>query len=317
MNDDYPFLRDLRSPVTAQQLRPLDRRCRVVQFGEPLNEEDFKKLGTFMKKYPRIILRIYSHIGISCNLDFLRHFPNHRNLCFDAFLLDDISGIEHACPDLEVLSVGPTKTKRHSLSYLRRFPQLRELHVGGQAKDLDVVSTLKNLETLTLRSLTLPDLSLLRPLKNLQWLAVKLGGTKDLSALADVRKLRYLELWMIKGLADLSVLAKLKSLQFLFLQALKNVTELPSFARLTELRRVLLWTMKGLHDLTPIAKAPKLEELSIGDMGHLKPEDLRPFAGHPTLLRASIGLNSAKKNAEAAKLIGVAPFKPLSEFKFR
>src|SRR3954451_1221545 len=55
------------------------------------------------------------------------------------------------------------------------------LYLHKQPKDIDVVSHLTSLRSLTLREITLPDLSLLLPLTGLRALDLKLGGTHDLS----------------------------------------------------------------------------------------------------------------------------------------
>ena len=55
---DYPFLRAIHSPVTKDQLRPLDPRCHRVQFSDPLTDSDHKKLARFLRKYPKVALRI-------------------------------------------------------------------------------------------------------------------------------------------------------------------------------------------------------------------------------------------------------------------
>lgn len=61
--DDYPFLRAIQSPVTRDQLRPLDARCRTVQFSDPLSESDHEKLADFLRDYPAISLRIYGRVA--------------------------------------------------------------------------------------------------------------------------------------------------------------------------------------------------------------------------------------------------------------
>src|SRR6202043_3765879 len=98
----------------------------VVQFGDPfekpLSDADLKKLAAFLKKYPKVKLRIWGHGGQPRNLDFLRYFPFVRRLAIEKYSLEDISGIAYACPDLEELTLGQTKSKRHSLRFLERFP---------------------------------------------------------------------------------------------------------------------------------------------------------------------------------------------------
>lgn len=248
---DYILGRNYETPITPEQLQPLDARCRCVQFSRPLSEADHQLLAGFLRQYPHVWLRAYGPWFKNFDLDFLRHYPFVRHLEIDVLDLANLDGLQHVSPELESFGLGETKRKAHSFSFLQRFPRLRTLHLEGHTKDIDVIGALSQLEKLTLRSITLPDLSVLRPLKQLRALEIKLGGTKKLDLLPEIGKLRYLELWMIRGLTDLGPIASVRTLQFLFLQALKNVAVIPSLAGLPLLRRIHLHTMKGLTDLRP------------------------------------------------------------------
>jgi internalin A len=302
--EDYPFIREFRSPLTRGQLRPLDPRCQVVQFSEPLSDSDLKRIAEFLRDYPAVTFRVYGQYSGGCDLEFLRYFDFVRNFQVDVFDLKDFSGINYLPPDLEYLGLGQTRVK-HSLKFLERFTSLKELFIESHKKNIEIISQLTMLENLTLRSITLPDLSILKPLKQLLFLFLKLGGIKDLRLLPEIGKLRYLEIWRVRGLTDLDVISSIPTLQYLFLQTLKGVTKLPSLQPLSLLRRVHIETMKGLNDLSSVAEAPGLEELLVVDMPHLKPEALRPFVGHPTLKRATVGLGSIKKNDAVQKLLGL------------
>lgn len=314
MLQDYPFLRQVRSPITDEQLRPLDPRCQRVQFDEPLSDSDHRKLAKFLKGYPAITFRVYGHDSKPCNLDFLEHYPFVRNLDVNVFKLADIAGFQHVSNELESFGFGKTKSNRFSLGFLRNFPNLKSLFVEGHTKDIEALGELANLAELCLRSITLPDLVILKRLKRLRSLDLKLGGTKDLRLLPEIGELRYLQLWMEKGLADLSPVGSVTTLEYLFLQALKNVRELPSFQRLRSLRRVHLETMKGLSDLRPVAEAPNIEELEVIDMRHLEAESFEPFLGHRVLKRAWIRLGSDKKSKAVTALLNLPDVK--NPFRF-
>ena len=226
--DTYPFLRQIKSPVTAEQLLPLDSRCKVVQFDSPLTEADHVKLAGFLRAHPQIPLRIYGHYTKPLsNLSFLKHYPFLSGFQVDVYDLDSTEGIESLPDTLQFFGFGQTK-KQLSVGFLKRFCQLTNLYLEKNSKDLEVLSSLTNLQQLTIRSITLPDLKLLLPLNNLWSLDIKLGGTKDLNLLPRIGRLKYLELWMIKGLHDIEVVGQIPTLQNLFLQTLKNVTVLPS-----------------------------------------------------------------------------------------
>jgi len=302
---DYPLIRKITSPLTEEQLRPLDDRCRVVQFSSPLTSTEYPRLARLLRRHPHVTFRIYGHHGVETDLEFLREFTSISRFQADVFQLSGFDGLRHLPESLIYLGLGQTKSRRHSLSVLRRFPALRELYLEAHTKDFAAVGDLRELRELTIRSITLPDLSILTRLSKLRSLDIKLGGTKNLALLPKVGQLRYLELWMIRGLSDLAVLSQLRDLQYLFLQALRNVTALPSFRKLLRLRRVHLETMKGIRDLRPVAEAPGLEELLALDMTYLSPEAFRAFVGHPRLKCATIGLGSDRKNEAVRGFLGL------------
>src|SRR4051812_34607266 len=83
--DPYPFIRQVGSPLSREMLRPLDARCRVVQFNSLLDDRDFKKVAEFLEQYPEVPLRAYgSYDGTIRDLEFLRFFPRLRGFQADA-----------------------------------------------------------------------------------------------------------------------------------------------------------------------------------------------------------------------------------------
>lgn len=300
-----PRICQLRHPITPDQLSPLDPRCEVVQWFEPLTDPELRQVARFMEQYPHVSIRRYGYDSLP-NLRFLEYFPLTRRVQVDVFELQSFEGIESLNPDLEYLGLGQTRSKAHSLRVLKHVPRLRELYLESHTKHIEVLSELADLERLTLRSVTLPDLSILRPLVKLWSLELKLGGTSDLSLLPEVGRLQYLELWMIKGLEDLSPIAEISSLEFLFLQALKNVSSLPAMSMLARLRRVHLETMKGIRDLSPLLEAQALNTLLVLDAKHMQPEDFACLKQHPSLKHAVVGLGSERKNSAVRDMLGAA-----------
>lgn len=238
-----PF--DLHSPVTEANLATLDDRPEIIQFSSALSESDYALLGDWFDGQPSKTLRVYgSDDGTITDLEFLRHFPKLHSFQADALYhsLVNIDGLAHLPDDVQYIGLGQTK-KRLPLAPLARFTKLQRLHLEGQSKDIEVVSHLRELKSVTLRSITLPDLALLKPLSHLRALDLKLGGTMNLALLPELQSLEYLELWMVKGLSDLSPIAELPRLEYLFLQALRQVESLPAMANLVGLQRLWLETM--------------------------------------------------------------------------
>lgn len=299
-------IRTLRSPLTAEMLARLEPDCEVVQFSSRLTDHDFQAVAELLRTRPDVALRAFgSYDGSISDLEFLRYFPTLRRFRADALFhsLTTLDGLRHLPDDLESLTIGQTK-KQLALDGLARFTELRKLYLEGQKKGIEVLSQLRALEDLTLRSITLPDLRLLVPLDRLWSLDLKLGGTKDLHLLPQIGRLRYLELWLVRGLADLEVVSQLTELEVLFLQALKQVTQLPDLSPCVQLRHVHLETMKGLTDLQPLVDAPALQSLGAYDLPQLQPEAFGCLTRSATLVQVRAGLGSTKKNAAVENLLG-------------
>lgn len=300
------YLRGVRSPLTAEMLAPLEPECEVVQFSSRLTDHDFQALAELLQTRPDVALRAYgSYDGSITDLEFLCYFPTLRRFSADALFhsLTNLDGLRHLPEDLESLTIGQTK-KQLPLDGLGRFTELRKLYLEGQKKGIEVITQLRTLEDLTLRSITLPDLSLLVPLERLWSLDLKLGGTKNLDLLPQIGRLRYLELWLVRGLADLEVVSQLTDLEVLFLQALKQVTQLPDLSACAQLRHVHLETMKGLTGLQPLVDAPALKSVGAYDLPQLQPEAFECLTRSVTLVQVRAGLGSTKKNTAVKDLLG-------------
>jgi hypothetical protein len=303
--DVSPDIREVRPPLTDDQLEPLNPQCRYVQFSEPLADQDYARLAEFLTGHPEVTLRAYGMYPRELrSLDFLRFFPEHPRVRIDILDLDDISGLEFLTPDLQHLGLGATR-KTFSLSLLGRSPRLKTLFVEGHSKDIEAIAELIELEDLTLRSITLPNLSILTTLDRLRSLDIKLGGIKDLSLLPEIGRLEYVELWMVRGLTDVRALGYVGTLRFAFLQALRRVESLPDFSRSTALERLHLETMKGLRSLKAVARAPALTDLVVVDVPQFRVDDFRCLVGHPTLERILVGTGSTRRNGEIEEMLAL------------
>lgn len=294
-------------PAEIDALDELPAGITLVQFRRRLDDDRYRRLGQLLAGRPEIGLRVFASPDIT-DLEWLRFFPNLRSFQVDAMWdrLPSLDGLRHLPAELDALGIGSTK-RPMSLAGLARFGRLRWLAVEGRHRDLEVISGLRTLESLMLRSVPLADLALLTPLDKLKSLDLKLGGTSDLRLLPRVGRLEQLEIWQVRGLSDVAPIGEVRTLQKLFLQSLPQVRRLPAFEELTTLRDVTLHAMKGVTDLTPLATAPALESLSLIAMGHLKPAHLRPLIGHPTLRRGLWNIGSMRKTYEAHDILPIAP----------
>jgi hypothetical protein len=312
LNDPTPTLQYRRlltnDPGMAARFgdafRPLEAECNVVQFSEPMLDDDLRRAGALLRERPDVELYVYGRAAR--DLDFLRHFPGLSRLHLSLYELDDIAGFAHVADGLEELIFDSTK-KTFSLSFLGEMPHLGSLFLVGHKKDIAVVGKLAGLVSLGLSGITLPDLSLLLPLKRLRKLSLLLGGTRDLALLSRLPALEELFMMRITKLADLGVLGELVGLRKLRLDWMRNVTTLPSFARLANLEDVTLDTMKGLASLEAVAAAPALRRLSVANMPLLTAASFRCLVGHPRLAELFAYVGKETVNAEVKHMFpGIA-----------
>ena len=230
------------SPVTEEKLAdPGAKEATTIQFSNALTDADYVRLGKWFADHPGKTLRVYGSVDSTItDLDFLQYFPTLRSFEVDGVYrsLTSIEGLNYLPDRVTHIGLGHT-VKKLSLAPLAHFANLERLYLEGHTRDIEVIGDLRNLRSVTLRSITLPDLSLLVPHRNLRTLELKLGGTNNLQLLPELQSLDYLELWRVRGLSDLSPVAELPRLEYLVLQALGRVESLPRMNDLAGLRR--LW----------------------------------------------------------------------------
>ena len=283
-------------------LRPLEGECKVVQFCEPLLDDDLSRAGELLRERADVELYVYGRAAR--DLGFLRHFQGLSRLHLSLYELEDIAGFAYVADGLEELNFGSTK-KTFPLGFLGEMPRLESLFLVGHNKDIAVVGKLAGLHSLGLSGITLADLSLLLPLERLRKLSLLLGGTRDLRLLSSLPALEELFLMRITKLADLGVLGELATLRKLRLDWLRNVTTLPSLAGLARLDDVTLDTMKGLASLEAVAAAPALRRLSVANMPLLTAASFGCLLGHPRLDELFAYVGKEAVNAEVKRMFPV------------
>lgn len=236
-------------------------------------------------------------------VEYLSALEQLEELSIGIYSLNSFDFLKAIPNGLKALSLGATKSKKPRLELLVRFQSLTKLYIEGQEHGIDVITELRELEDLTLRSISTPNLEYLLTLPRLRSLNIKLGGIKSLSAIAGKESIQYLELWRIRGLSDISVISSLTGLQYLFLQDLRNVSSIPDLSKLTKLRRIHLENMKGLEDVSAIRHAPALEQFIHVSAQNIPPEKYGDLLLKPSLRELFVGFGSEKKNQEFNSLV--------------
>jgi hypothetical protein len=292
-----------------------------IQFAAPPSRDALETLEKeILKKRQDFEVRFYGFYQSVCDLGFLQLIPSVSKLVVNCLSgpienverigdlqcltslkvgitqLRDFSFLDRLPPLLDTLSLEEAHSKNLSLKAIVRFPLLRRLYIERHNKDLESIGTLPNLQSVVLRSITVPSLSFLTSLSSLRVLNLKLGGTIQLDALSELLNLRELEMWQVRKLEDIRVVARIPKLETLILQDLPNVTEVPSLASCSTLKAIFIRHLKSLEDLSSIAAAPNLEHFALTGPSKCLPEAFRPFVNHHTLKDIWVGLGSVKRN---------------------
>lgn len=314
--------------LTVNEIDELARDPELVylQFSEPLQILLLEALNERLFAHRKDVwLRVFGHYAAPADLSFLACMPDVSKvsldcltevtnlekiaslskleaLILDVYLLDSLD-VLYAVPDsLEELHIGKTKSKKPDLYAIQRFGRLNKLKLHGQAKNIESIRYLSNLESLTLGSGTVEDAEYLTGLPRLRKLEIANFGVREISGLANLSRLESLKLWNAKLPGELSFLSGLSALRELSLDAMSKVTELSALSALSDLRSVRLENLKRLERLDELEQAPALEEFAHFHVGKMEPEAYLPILRNPNVRRVSIGFQSAKKYEAFEKL---------------
>ena len=288
--------RDLDEKSIRQILK--EKNLFQVQFYNRPSPKTWDLLNQYLlSERPDVYLRLTRYEEPLTDLDFLLKMNNLEHLYLDLFDLNDLSKIG-GLKNLKGLILSETKSKSYSLKPISRLEKLNYLQVSGLNKEIESLSQLRNINELTLRSLTLDNLDFLSTYENLEKLHVILGGTKNYNALINLPNLKYLELWQVRQLSDIEFISELKNLEFLQLSSLRNIARLPDFTNSHKLRKLIFDTLKGLEDISTIGKIESLEEILFVAANNLTPEQFKVLKNCKNLRMATVGFGSDRKNKE-------------------
>lgn len=305
----------------AKELAELEELS-TLQFSEPVTDKTFELLEKYLfSKRDDVVLRVYGFYVSLCDLSFLKKVPSVKRLYIECdgevknlayitslrflkeldlsvYSLESFDILYEVTGQLEELTLGQTKSKKPNLQILKHFPSLKRLYIEKHTKHIEILSTLTDLEELTLKSISVPDLSFLLPLQNLTILKVHLGGIQDFFAIQHLKQLKFLEFWQVRGLSDLSFISFIPTLQQLVLQSLKIVERLPNFKHSFALRKLSMENMKGLQNIESLKSAPSLIEFTHWSAMKMELKDYIPLLQNPTVEKVTVLFGSDKRNKQ-------------------
>lgn len=246
-------------------------RIKTIQISETLPDEAYEKIDKILSIRPDITFRLFhflhedkidisslmkmyhlSRVRLDCvdfrnnqqkiNFEVLTKL-NLKSFHIECFDLRDYEFIQYLSPDLEELvimadTMGPGIN--FDCSWLLKYRHLNSLWLGKKAKkNLEVISQLPELKSLTLRGIKVSDFSFLYQM-DLERFALLWNSNNDLQNLSNLKSLKEIELWRINKLDDISFLENLTNLEIIKLQDLKHITFLPNLSLHMNLQKIYL-----------------------------------------------------------------------------
>ena len=211
---------------------------------------------------------------------------------------------------------GEFPTIGSSLATIRR--DARFVVVDEPAADLSRLAKFPRLTGLWVQHATTKDIELIGTLRGLESLLIWELKTPAIGPIAGLRQLRHLVLWIANKVRDLRPLAGLTRLEALFLRELRHVTDLSALSSLTRLRDLQvvggLWSKFRVRSLRPLANLTQLEYVYMASM-RVKDGSLSPIANLRRL--RYIGMDNAFPVEECAAVAGALPKSPRPHFEAR
>ncbi|WP_215226713.1 leucine-rich repeat domain-containing protein [Echinicola shivajiensis] len=213
-------------------------------------------LEKFFNKYPQIRLHIFWYEEV--DFKFLEHLPSIKRFAVSSYLTTDFSAISKYL-DLEDLSLGETKSTSINVDFISTFKNLKRFYNDGMKKGLEALSSLTQLEVLTLRGVKMADLKFVENLQNLKELNLLFGSYKDLSSISKLKQLEELEISRTRQIPDYDFLSGLINLKTLCFEGMSKMEVLPNLSSLKNLNKIQIENNSRLVDIRSIEQLESLK----------------------------------------------------------
>lgn len=250
----YADLKELADPEII-------KRIYRIQFSQAPDKQILSAVVKILADNPSIPLRFYGDYSED-KIDWDSLQPI-KKLQVDLWQTNKLAAISKLTGLTEL---GITKNVKSSVSLkiLEPLVDLETLFVSI-SKDIESISSLKNLKFLSLREIKTKDLNFISSLSKLEELWLSLGSYDNFDAITKLPSLTRLSIHQVKGFDNQTannILSKCDSLQYLQLQDLKHITSLDFIAFLKNLRYLNLDGIKNISSYSPISLNKSIETIS-------------------------------------------------------
>jgi hypothetical protein len=261
----------------------------------------------------------YTHLGFGppngltsgtpkCSVEFLQYYKGIKGFGINGYNVVDLHLISQFYPDLE--SLGLTGETIKDLSFLSKFKNLKALGVHGPVKNINTISEMQSLTSLSLSKLDMTTIGF-HGLKNLSFLTLghnckgmEKSGIETLDSLLGI--------WFsfITNAGNFSYLSSLTNLIGISFFWVSKLESLPDLSNLTQLKTIEFDVCNRLTDIRGLMTNTSLENFRASGTG-LDASALNMLNTHPSLKKASIIFDSVRKKNEAKQILGDKYYLPI------
>jgi len=236
------------------------------------------------------------------DLSFLRFYKGIRTLRLDLPQVTDLHPLLELSPSLRYLHVSELDRNNLSFGFIGEMQALKFLSVVKHTKELEAITRLPNLASMTLKSYSLNKIPWLNECQSLKLLRIILGGSSDLKSLDKLGGLEELEIIWVKQLSDITAISNLKRLIKLSIEDEQHISRLPDLSKLKHLKNVCLRNIGALKDISALTTSHIKEFILNGPIGNV--EMLKPLASHKGIERVYTFLKNKTSQKKAEALLG-------------
>jgi hypothetical protein len=214
-----------------------------------------------IEKRPDITLRFYG--DYSEDLIDWDKLSAIKNLTIDLWNLNSLKGVSKLV-NLKTLDITKQISSKVSLSILEPLKKLEILYTSI-SKDIEAISNLEELNTLTLREIKSNDLDFLVPLSKLETLYLSLGSFQNFDGIKKIKGIAKMDIHQVRGFNNdvtENVVIHCKTLKALKLDNLKHITCLKFIKELSSLKYLSFEGVQNLETYDPILENKSLESFS-------------------------------------------------------
>jgi protein phosphatase 1 regulatory subunit 7 len=196
------------------------------------------------------------------NIDNLKTLKYLNKIRLGIFELENLELLSFDnLKNVDELSIGDTKSKALNLDYLKDYTNLRKLQIVGHTKNISVLSSLTQLKTLQLNSVSKVPISFVNDLKILETLSILLGSRANINEI-DENNIENLTIDWVRRFNDLSVIKKFKNLRTLHIENEIQLKDI-DFPALNLLEDVKILNCKSLNSIGGLERLDSLKGLRI------------------------------------------------------